>query len=471
MSDSSDVEGQPTEMVDDAELIDAETEIEVAQGKSSPPSTMRLAVAVPDFEDITAQDQAFIAHVFDTVKDVDFRAPPPAPTRGLTGLDKKINDLRESVRRIERELARVGSIWRIKQRRIEQVEGIISAETARREQSDQRYEQMRDQASRSAESHRQETERLNEQIDTLQECKSGLEADISRLMGEHTAHVADLQAQIAALETAKEAMHQDFCQKIDQAERAFNQLREQSSQGFELRNKNIADLNEQLGAAKTTISNRDEAIEAMQAKHAEVLADLKAQLQANQAALQGTEDELESLKEAHRVLQNRLETQQRDAEQKLHERDESILAKEDEKAELTSELETLREEYANHVKRLEADSDALRTEHAGHCSRLENELNSAKQANERVAGRLADREETIKVLTSELKEVRSEFSGREKDLRSDLEAAQSDLSKTSGQLEELKAELEAKTRDVEHLSKRISDLESGGGANEESPAV
>src|SRR5262245_47435529 len=46
-------------------------------------------------EDINAEDQTFIEHVFESVKEVDFRGPTPPPPIGLSGLDKKMHTLRE----------------------------------------------------------------------------------------------------------------------------------------------------------------------------------------------------------------------------------------------------------------------------------------------------------------------------------------------------------------------------------------
>ena len=64
---------------------------------------------------VTSDDLEFVERAFAQVEHVDFRAPTTPPKGRLTGIDKKLFDLREQVRRLERELARVGYIWTQKQ--------------------------------------------------------------------------------------------------------------------------------------------------------------------------------------------------------------------------------------------------------------------------------------------------------------------------------------------------------------------
>ena len=80
---------------------------------------------------VTSDDLEFVERAFAQVEHVDFRAPTTPPKGRLTGIDKKLFDLREQVRRLERELARVGYIWTQKQEDIRGAEQLVRAKRRR----------------------------------------------------------------------------------------------------------------------------------------------------------------------------------------------------------------------------------------------------------------------------------------------------------------------------------------------------
>ena len=82
--------------------------------------------------EVNVDDQDFLQRVFGQVRDVDFRSPPPPPPRLETGPEKKLSDLRERVRRLERDLARVGSIWSLKQAQVAALDQILAAKEGER---------------------------------------------------------------------------------------------------------------------------------------------------------------------------------------------------------------------------------------------------------------------------------------------------------------------------------------------------
>src|SRR5207247_3777269 len=118
--------------------------------------------------DISSEHAESATRVFSQVKDVDFRSPlPPMPKKAPAGLEKKMEFLRGKVRELERDLARVGHIWRVKSTRIAEVERIITAKDAERDGFAQRYQQMRDQATRAAAQAHSDGEALNARLREL----------------------------------------------------------------------------------------------------------------------------------------------------------------------------------------------------------------------------------------------------------------------------------------------------------------
>jgi hypothetical protein len=202
---------------------------EVDLREDAPPTATGTAVSIPDIEDISHDDSAFIRRVFETVKEVEFRAPPQPPSRGLTGPDAKLQKLRETIRRHERDLARVRYVWGIKDRRIQQVDGIIEQHRARQEQSDRRYDQIMEQAQRAAQESKARSAQLESRIDEQHHKEVDQLRAMDNLRQEHLAQVKELGKRIQNDTQKTEAYVSDVQQRMQDTADAFNKLRNQSA--------------------------------------------------------------------------------------------------------------------------------------------------------------------------------------------------------------------------------------------------
>ncbi len=193
------------------------------------PPVIRTRTELPDISAITLEDREFIKRVFNQVKDVDFRsAPPPPPRKNLAGLDKKMQFLRDRVRELERDLARVGWIWSIKQRQVDAVDQVLESKENERASAVARYTTLRDQAAASAQTFRTEETRLNNMINEGVANASRLEGENAGLRQEMEATVEDLKSAIEREQEEKNNLIADFRNKIETAQAAFNQLRDTS---------------------------------------------------------------------------------------------------------------------------------------------------------------------------------------------------------------------------------------------------
>ncbi len=210
---------------------------------------------VASAEDISAEDQAFIDRVFDSVRDVEFVSPPPPPPKNLTGVDKKMQSLRDTVRRLERELARVGHIWRIKQKRVAEVDSIIQNEASARQQADHKLAQTKEHAARAAAAARAEIDRLQQQLAQLGAEKVEQARDFEKRDEARAAEIAKLEERIAKEEREKASVVADAKHKLEQAQTVFKDLRDKSTQVIAALEAQVRKLEEDLQAARDSTSS------------------------------------------------------------------------------------------------------------------------------------------------------------------------------------------------------------------------
>jgi len=116
----SETDNQTPPNLDNEALIEDLEPIEPPSAPPIPPTSLPTS-------SLTQEDLDFIELVFAQVEHVDFKTPAATSKGRLTGIDKKLHDLREQVRRLERELARVGHIWSNKQKELNQAASTLQS--------------------------------------------------------------------------------------------------------------------------------------------------------------------------------------------------------------------------------------------------------------------------------------------------------------------------------------------------------
>ena len=230
------------------ENVEAEAELETVEAGSLDAGS-----------EVTADDMEFIRRVFSQVKDVDFRTPPPPPPKNLTGPDKKLGDLREMVRRLERDMARVRFVWVHKQEQVESVDAIVNSKEAERAHAVHRYQQLKDQAKRAVALAKEEANAVRALLGTLTTKKAELEETLARTQAAAQQMEYDLRERIAKQEAEKAAMSADFRNKMEAAQAAFQQLRDQST-------RNMGSLEAQLKARDESLTGVRAALKEQQGK-------------------------------------------------------------------------------------------------------------------------------------------------------------------------------------------------------------
>lgn len=445
------------ELIDEAELLHE------AQPGTAPPQRPTRA-AMPQLEQITPEDREFINRVFNQVRDVDFRSPPPPPPRkSLAGLDKKMHFLREKVRELERDLARTGHVWRVKQVEVERVEQIIDAKEAERSAAVQRYQQIKDQATRAAQQSRAEIDQLKAHVADLDATRNGLEGSLARLKSEHDRHVAESTARIEKEEREKQALVADFRAKIEEAQNAFAQLREQSARAIADLEKRLeetrADLEGRLQATQQELETSQgalrEARETIEARD-NTIAELEQTLAQTRADLEGRIGSLETDLGSARDAQAATAAQ-------LAERDQTV-------ATLTAELASTRQSYEERVAELKAEKSAREEKNAT----LDAEVKSARQEFEQLAREYAShRDEAGRVseeLGQSLADARAEArvaNDRIVDLERGIANLQSATASSQSQLSAAQEQARLATIDKETLGSELGELQRRVGQLEQ----
>ena len=297
------------ELVDDAHDVTDEVQAGAsADGTPPPPPTMTRRPT-----EVGVDDYDFIKRVFAQVRDVDFRTPPPPPPKGLSGPDKKMHDLREKVRRLERELARVGFVWTNKQREVDAVDSIIKNKEAERQSALSRYTKLKDAATQAAAEHRAEIAEFRGNISQLESTRDSLQQQLEQVtQARDKAHI-DFTARLTAEETEKATLHAEFKRKIEAAGVAFNTLRDQSTRTIasletqlRLRDEQATKAEQELQSTKTALGQAEGTIESLRRESAAVKADLEkrvSDLEAENAKVSreigGAQAEMRQLQELH----------------------------------------------------------------------------------------------------------------------------------------------------------------------------
>ncbi len=313
-------EAQPMEEA--ALLPDEEPEvIDEAQLVESAPPPRKLGEAGLVFEEITIEDAEFIQRVFAQVRDVDFRTQLPPPARKPpAGMDKKMQFLRDKVRELERDLARVGFIWRVKQQQFDAVDQIVRTKEQERASAVQRYEQMKDQATRAA-----------------------------AVLNEAQMEIATLKAQVERGEQERLGLHADFRAKIEAAQSAFNEIRarliaEQEGAGR---------LRQELEDARLSVSSRDQTLTTLQDEAAQTRGDLEARLGRAESELQASQDSVRQVsgrlaerEKTVAALTEEMAKSRGEREERTGELKQLLSAKDDRIARLEEEVTSARAEFA-----------------------------------------------------------------------------------------------------------------------------
>jgi len=336
--------------LDDAatELVETAEEVE-PEGKPPAPPPKRPAFNVPQVAQITEGDREFLQRVFSQVRDVDFRAPPPPPPRkDLAGPDKKIASLRQSLFELERDMARIAYVWGALQQQYEVVDQLVKGKEAERDSAVARYNQLRDLASQTAARDRAE-------IDGLKKRVSELEARGAALEGELTQQAAQANARLQKAEQEKGALLADFRAKMESAQTAFNQLREQSTRAMtdlearlKKRDEELTQRAQEAEASAAAAAERTRELERLQgelARRDDTLKQLQAERERQEAAIVERSKNLSVLTEELSRLRSQHETALVDLRASLKLKDELMDSTRNEVKSARAEFTQLAEAY------------------------------------------------------------------------------------------------------------------------------
>ena len=393
LEDGALMSAEEPEVIDDVQLL-----MEPRLG-APPPPQMPARSAAPMVEEVSPEDMEFIQRVFNQVREADFRSPPPPPPRkALAGLDKKMQFLRDRNRELERDLARVGYIWSVKQRQVNIVEEVVAAKEAERATAVQRYNQIKEQATRASAQARIESDTMRTNLNDLEATKNGLEGQINKLRKESEQTIAALTTRANKEEQEKTNLIAEFRSKMEAAQAAFTQLRDASTA-------RIADLEARLKATEeklaATDQTYDEALATIAARDQTIAEQCQA-LSDRDSTIQKLSDEMAGLRadmEARIAeLTRSLETEKADAAAKIVEVEGALATRQQE---LEQSRATTLERDAT-ITQLNDTITQTRAELETRVSALDQELTATKTSRQGIQDRLVEREKTLSAVSEQI---------------------------------------------------------------------
>lgn len=356
-----------------------------AQDPNTPPA-LPSRLRSPDVAlrptDLNAEDRDFMARVFNQVKDVDFRSPPPPPTSNLGGVDKKMADLRDRVRKLERDLARVAYVWSLKNHEIANIDEILDAKNKERNAAIAGYQQLKSYASKATASYQEELAALRHELVQLQSARDMLTQDLQAA-----------RQRIAELEQERANNVVDFRTKMESAHNAFQQLQAHTARMTQhaeatIRDQaqEIAQLKSTLAATQVTLQEREQAVvliqdkQRKQAMEAEInhndLATARGAIRKLESRLHEREATMNGLLADLGRAKNELEKRVREAQDNVRQREGELTRRSQELHLCQSELRQLAESY----ERRRAEILSLEGQLARAHSELERKFRSAHGA-------------------------------------------------------------------------------------------
>lgn len=445
-------------MVDEVDSYETQ-EFEEVSAVHAPP-TIQRRTQLPNIDEITEEDRVFIHRVFNQVKDVDFRsAPPPPPRKNLAGLDKKMQFLRDRVRELERDLARVGWIWSIKQRQVDAVDQLIDAKEQERASATERYATVRDQATRSAQAFRAEEARLNNVINEGVAANSQLQGELANLRIEMDAAIEQLNIKLEQERDEKNQLMADFRGKIEHAQGVFNELRETSTRNIADAEARVAGLTNELTSTQNDLTSARQRIDELSAglttaeaqgvELTDQLGIANRDLESTRAALAERDTQLGSTNDELSRVRSELESELARTKSELEAK---VGTLESQLADANRGIEELRATVSERDKRLQEAGDAEAA------ARSERETREAE-----LQGTVRERELAVEDATRTQDGLKLEIADRQKaidDQNREIEGLKTDVATLQRQLDASEAELRLAREGNSSAETKASDLES-----------
>ena len=225
----------------DDDLGDAVNEGMGAGEKKAPPpmgtatvaaagaSTLVSASDSLDTLDPNLADTEFLARLFHQVKGVDWRAPMPPPPRHLLGPEKKMYNLREQVRRLERHLSRMAGIWADKEAAIREVDAIVAQKEQERYRAVMRLEGAEKQAQQAAAKFRDDIMALQALVQTLSGHRSDLQDQLQREEQRRRREVSALQDSLQRSNDERRQLTQTLQARTEEAKQRLTQVQQEAA--------------------------------------------------------------------------------------------------------------------------------------------------------------------------------------------------------------------------------------------------
>lgn len=512
MADNMNNEVHPAtqaEVIDDLEPV----ETPPTPPRIAPPK-LAGALANPIHSSISVDDTEFIGLVFSQVRHVDFRAAPAASNPRLTGIDKKLFGLREQVRKLERDLARVAFVWQQKQAEIDAAAHWVQSKDDELSRAKMRLEELVEELTQTQDSHLalrtlSEEQKLQHETDKQEASKrhQALESQIDSLEKEHeqerelwATRLTDVQreAERSVLRGQEEQSH---------AQRAYDALKGlaagekeihgEQQQSLRLQNANLSDRIVQLeireiehqreiarlGTERLAQSTREEAGEKdSEALRAELAAAREEQSETEHRAasecdaLQNTLEDVREQSRAQRQELERLKEESQNANRGRAEIEVKMADVSKAHQVLQEQQQTSADEHARVVAKLRSRDEHIREQHKRQLASAEEALSQAESLagewerktterdNQLANARAIAKQETEEKqgLMASVDEHRSQRDAREallQEAQKNLRSANQGWREAEAEVVALRARLDATERDYLNLNKRLAQLE------------
>lgn len=500
----------------DNEVIE---DLEPLEGPPTPPRIAPPSLGPhgsnPIQSSLSSDDVEFIGKVFAQVRHVDFKAPTPEGNPRLTGIDKKLFGLREQVRKLERDLARVSFVWGLKQSEIDSAAEWVRSKDEELLRSQKHLEEASDKLSSVEEElvavrtqTTTEKNELDEKIADLQDESKNLKLNLLALRDELDKEREDWAAQI-------ESAREDSSKKLEQAadefqrsQRAYDALKgllqsekethSLQQQSLRLQNADLQDritqseireieLHRDHVQSATELKQRSAQLEA----NSKTVALLQTQVEVLETAAKENSDEtsetterlrseLTLLQDNHAAQGSKLQDVQAELASAVTGRNEaeaSLAQKQARMDGLDERLASMGQEHHEEMLRQRATYEQAKvayskdTQSADHARReIERELEEARtilseqvSKSDDLENQLRDEQMANIKLGSKMKQERELNSSSLETiqmLQAKLREANQSLTKSQSGFVEMKARLDTSESDKDALVRRLSELEN-----------
>jgi hypothetical protein len=230
--------------------------IDTAPAQAGPPLSAPPAVEPPTGE-LTDEDFAFAARMAEQTRAIDFRTPfVPSKTHEETGAERTVLVLRDKVKELERNLARMAAVYAKRAWTFDAAEGQIRSLEAIKASLAKDHERLRQHVAEEKERAKAEMQARTDQLKSTEKSSDELQARVVELTNENS----QLNKEVERREQARAEMERTFTAMLKQAQDAFNALRDQSTRALGDYERQLQESRQQAQNAQNELANLTEEV-------------------------------------------------------------------------------------------------------------------------------------------------------------------------------------------------------------------